>query len=191
MGLEPTRSSCPADLALKSDPSKQLNTAELPVMSRSYHDFVKAISADPSSAESKVNSVLQSLHKRKTELESRLRKIKSDEVPKIFTSDLSSTTSMGPASAALQLEQQNLREAAKARYELKRRSSTPSPKESTSHNMGSKNCPSVSLATMPSGGDFDSGEVLALSLRGTFILRDKIIQNKLQERPLKSRKTEH
>ncbi|KAL7513570.1 hypothetical protein ACHAXN_010803 [Cyclotella atomus] len=189
VALEPARyPSCPADLGLKPDPSTQLKSAVMPVMPRSYNDFYRVISANPASAESKVNSTLQSLHKRKLELESRLRKIKSDEVSTVFTSNLSSTASMGPASAALQVEQQNLRQAAKARYELKRRSRTPSP---NSRNVGSKNCPSVSLATMPSSGEFDSGEVLALSLMGgNFIKRDNI-QDNLEERPSKSRKTEN
>lgn len=181
--------SCPASLTLQTETStSQLKCADTPVSS-SYHEFVKALSENPSSAESRVRSTLQSLQKRKAELENHLRRIKSEEVPSGSAAVVAPVLSMGPASAALQAEQQNLRKAAKARYEMKRRSRTPSPKESSSNNTSSKYCANISLATIPSSGEFDSGEVLALSLLGGNFKRDSI-QNTLQ-RPPKSRKTEH
>lgn len=180
----------PASLALKSETSSsQMKCVDLKAMPSSYQDFAKTLSEDPASAESKVNSTLQSLHKRKVELENHLRRIKAD-VPSPCTTDAnSSAASMGPASAALQAEQQSLRKAAEARYQMKMRSRTPSPKESSSSNVSSKYCANVSLATMPSSGEFDSSEVLALSLLGGNFKRDNI-QNNLK-RPFKARRTEY
>lgn len=175
--------SCPASLTLKSDFSGQE-----PVMSSSYYKFVKELSENPASAESKVNNALQSLHKRKAELENHLRRIKSEEMPKVDMIDATSAQPMGPASAALKAEQQSLRKAAVARFHERKKSRTPSPKASPITQ--SKYCPNVSLATMSSSGDFDSGEVLALSRLGGNFKRDNI-ENSLRKSPSKLRKTEH
>jgi SHAQKYF class myb-like DNA-binding protein len=184
VAFEATRHmSCPASLTLKSDSSGQK-----PVISSSYHRFVKELSHHPESAELKVNNALQSLYTRKAELEDHLRRIKSEEMPKVDPIDATSAQSMGPASAALKAEQQSLRKAAIARFHEKKRSRTPSPKESP--NTNTKCCPNVSLATMPSSGEFDSGEVLALSLLGGNFKRDNI-ENNLRGSPSKLRKREH
>lgn len=190
MAAEPRRIlSCPASLTLKSEtPLKNVDTTP---MSTSYHEFVKAISEDPASAESKVSSALQNLHAQKAELESQIRRIKpAEKMPKACTAEFKTSTdlsSLGPASAALKAEQKTLRKAAVARYEMKRNSRTPSPKESFSHLSG-KRCASVSLASMP--GEFDSGEVLALSLLGGSFKRENIHDN-LRQPHTKSRKTDH
>lgn len=189
MALEPRRIlSCPASLTLKSQ--TPLKNVDAPPMSTTYHEFVKAISDDPGSAESKVSSALQNLHAQKAELESRIRRIKSAErMLKVCTAEVTTSTklsSLGPASAALKAEQETLRKAAVARYEMKRNSRTPSPKESLNR-LSEKRCASVSLASMP--GEFDSGEVLALSLLGGSFKRDNI-HNNCQPHS-KSRKTDH
>jgi hypothetical protein len=175
MPLDATRHlSCPASLSLKSEMSMQMASADKPVLSNSYHEFVETISENPASASSKVNSALRSLHKRKAELENHLRRIKSEEQPTVCSTE-TGAISLGPASAALKAEQQHLRKAAKARYDLKKaqRQQNLQEENNSNHNVMNTPCASVSFATIPSKGEFDSGEVLALSLLGGSFKNDR------------------
>lgn len=97
---------------------------------------------------------------------------------------------MGPASAALKVEQQNLRKAAEARYEKKKVQQLSQLGSSTQTAIHL--CANVSLASMPSKGGFDSSEVLALSMLGGNFGRDSIENTRGDEQPpTKVRKTEH
>ena len=154
-------------------------------ISSSYPTFFEALTQNPASAEARVKITLQSLHKRKAELESRLRRIKSETLPTKWTH--ATSASMGPASIALKTEQQHLRKAAKARYDMKK-NRAHSVKAAVP--IASNSCASVSLSTMPSSGEFDSGEVLALSLLGDSFKKRR--REKIPQEPVfKSRKTEH
>jgi hypothetical protein len=78
---------------------------------------------------------------------------------------------VGPATAALELEQKILRTAAEARYEMKRK--RPTISDRTELNGSSR--PFVSLASLPSRyGGFDSNDVIALSMLGGNFGRERI-----------------
>ena len=183
--------SCPAKLSLKTETPMQIGSTDRYAASSSYHEIVKTISENPASAESRVSSILQTLQKRYAELENHLRRIKSQEQPSASAASATTTLSMGPASAALKVEQQNLRKAAEARYE-KKKVQQLSPKLSSSTQTAIHRCANVSLASMPSKGGFDSSEVLALSMLGGNFGRDSIENTRGDEQPpTKVRKTEH
>jgi len=82
---------------------------------------------------------------------------------------------MGPATVALELEKQSLRKAAVARYERKKRETQlrPTPLSIVSEPNVAP-CAHVSLASMPSHGGFDSSDVIALSMLGGSLGREKI-----------------
>lgn len=120
--------------------------------------IVNTILANPSSAELRCSKTLASLRGRYECIEAELIQKKAPA--------LSSSTSTGcPATLALEMEQKSLREAAVARYELKRLSPPTQTKQQVDTPEESISLPRVSLASMPSrsSGVFDSSQVLALS----------------------------
>jgi len=191
MAIEAVRHfSCPAQLMSKTESPVQMTSGDKPEMSSSYLDIVSSLSRNPESAESRVSRTLNSLQERYTQLENTLRRIKSGEQPKACPTEECNAPSLGPASAALKAEQQVLRKAAIARYELKQIQQS-SPKNNGSHQVANSCCANVSLASMPSSGRFDSSDVLALSMLGGSFGRDNIEHNSHDEPPpSKLRKTE-
>lgn len=168
--------------------------------------IVQSVIENASTVELRVSKTLASLRNRYETLEAELMQKKRSSV----LSDSASTDS--PATLALELEQKSLREAAKARYELKRQEHPPQTqpihgfdthKPSDVHR--------VSMASMPSAsfGAFDSSQVLALSQvcsnltegnRTISTIKDEqrsasiqLIREQLMshERPTKIRKTGH
>jgi hypothetical protein len=73
------------------------------------------------------------------------------------------------------MEQKSLREAAEARYELKRLSPPTQTKQQVDVPEESNALPRVSLASMPSrsSGVFDSSQVLALSQVSSNLMKEK------------------
>eukprot|EP00804_Cyclotella_cryptica_P023337 CCRYP_000485-RA/>CCRYP_000485-RA protein AED:0.01 eAED:0.01 QI:481/1/1/1/1/1/2/348/277 len=192
MAIEATRHfSCPAQLMSKTESPVQMTSVDKLETSSSYLDIVSAISRNPESAESRVSRTLNALQERYSQLENTLRRIKSEEQPKACSTEECNAPSLGPASAALKAEQQILRKAAKARYELKQ-SQQSSPKNTNSNRMANSCCANVSLASMTSSARFDSRDVLALSMLGGSFGRDNVEHNSQDEQPpSKLRKTEH
>ncbi|KAL9183622.1 hypothetical protein ACHAXT_004478 [Thalassiosira profunda] len=130
-------------------------------LSQSYVDTVNFLMQDPSEIETRVCKTLASLRERYQQLEDGLRQKQALPTPELQVSS-------GPATAALALEQQSLRRAAEARYEIKKREMQSERTQSASIGTAPSvpsSCAKVSLASMPShGGGFDSSDVLALSL---------------------------
>jgi hypothetical protein len=175
----------------RTESPAQMASDDKPEMSSSYLDIVSSLSSNPESAESRVSRTLNSLQERYTQLENTLRRIKSEEQPKACSTEECSAPSLGPASAALEAEQQILRNAARARYELKQIRQS-SPNNNGSNQMANSCCANVSLASMPSSGRFDSSDVLALSILGGSFGRDNIEHKSHDEQPpSKLRKTEY
>ncbi len=173
--------------------------------SSQHSHIVQSVIENASTVELRVSKTLASLKNRYETLEVELmQKKRSSDLP-----DSASTDS--PATLALELEQKSLREAAQARYELKRQERPPQTqpihgfdthKPSDIHR--------VSMASMPSSlGAFDSSQVLALSQvctnltegsRTISTIKDEqrsasiqLIREQLMshERPTKIRKTGH
>lgn len=171
---------------------------------------VKSILENPSSAEFRVSTTLASLRSKYEILEAELIQKKAPASPDSASSDC-------PATLALEREQKSLREAAEARYELKKHSPPTQTKQQVDvpENLP-RNLPHVSLASMPSrsSGVFDSSQVLALSQVCSNLVKDKqgnrnipistikdeqrsaslqLIREQLksQERPTKIQKTGH
>jgi len=119
---------------------------------------VKSILENPSSAEFRVSKTLASLRTKYETLEAELMQKKSPASP-------DSTSSDCPATLALAREQKSLREAAEARYELKKHSPPMQTQQQVDVPENPRSLPHVSLASMPSrnSGIFDSSQVLALS----------------------------
>ena len=167
--------------------------------------IVQSVIENASTVELRVSKTLASLRNRYETLEAELTQKRASVL-----SDSASTDS--PATLALELEQKSLREAAQARYELKRQERPPQTqaihgfdthKPSDIHR--------VSMASMPSAsfGAFDSSQVLALSQvctnltegsRTISTIKDEqrsasiqLIREQLMshERPTKIRKTGH
>ncbi len=173
--------------------------------SSQHSHIVQSVIENASTVELRVSKTLASLRNRYETLEAELMQKRASVL-----SDSASTDS--PATLALELEQKSLREAAQARYELKRQERPPQTqpihgfdthKPSDIHR--------VSMASMPSAsfGAFDSSQVLALSQvctnltegsRTISTIKDEqrsasiqLIREQLMshERPTKIRKTGH
>ena len=112
----------------------------------------------PSCAEFRVSKTLASLRTKYATLEAELMEQSRASSPYSSSMDC-------PATAALAIEQKSLREAAEARYELKKHSPPAQTKQQIEIPAESNAIPHVSLASMPSrsSGVFDSSQVLALS----------------------------
>lgn len=168
--------------------------------SQHFIDTVNSIVKNPSSVETRVCQTLASLRERYEQLEIRH---KPEE-----TTSLEITATVGPATAALEKEQNSLRKAAVARYELKSRENRLQNRQRSIRTENKTSCAHVSLSSMPSHhGGFDSSDVLALSMLGGSLCKRKI-ENKtistikddsnlklvqeqceVMERPTKLRKT--
>lgn len=146
-----------------------------PLVPEFYAERVESIMMNPHEVETEVYKTLASLRERCSLLEDRLHQVDDassykppSELVDAMIAAQTVDAVIGPATAALESEQQHLRAAAKARYEMKRKT----PPITVSNNTESKRNIShfVSLASMPSTlGGFDSSDVIALSmLSGTF-----------------------
>lgn len=156
--------------------------------SSSKLEVMNSIAHDPMAIETRVCNTLASLRERYKQLEVGLERIKRiQSAPDFqasskiqgnignFANKLTPDTlpnsvkaPVGPATAALALEQKSLRQAAQARYDMKISKRQPERKEQTATIGESNNggCAHVSMCTMPSRGGFDSNEVIALSVLG-------------------------
>eukprot|EP00573_Skeletonema_grethae_P002667 CAMPEP_0201690872 /NCGR_PEP_ID=MMETSP0578-20130828/4179_1 /ASSEMBLY_ACC=CAM_ASM_000663 /TAXON_ID=267565 /ORGANISM="Skeletonema grethea, Strain CCMP 1804" /LENGTH=315 /DNA_ID=CAMNT_0048175951 /DNA_START=65 /DNA_END=1012 /DNA_ORIENTATION=+ len=134
----------------------------------SQRSIVKSILENPSSAEFRVSSTLASLRNKYETLEAELMQKKAPSSP-------ASTVSDCPATLALAMEQRALREAAEARYELKKLSPPTQTKQKVDVPEEPSSLPHVSLASMPSrsSGVFDSSQVLALSQVSSNLVKEK------------------
>lgn len=163
--------SFPGGMPSKSDESFRKNGQP---SSKHYIDTVNSLVENPSEVETRVCKTLASLRERYKQLEDRLIQVKASASsdPKVLPAD----TSKGPASAALELEQKSLRKAAEARHEMKKLESNPNKKQpkNTVTERSRPFCARVSLASMPSHGGFDSSDVIALSMLGGNLCREKI-----------------
>ncbi len=130
--------------------------------------IVQSILENPSNAELRCSKTLASLRSRYETLEAELMQEKAPALP-----DSSSTDC--PATLALEMEQKSLREAAEARYELKRLSPPTQTKQQVNVPEESNALRRVSLASMPSrsSGVFDSSQVLALSQVSRNLVKEK------------------
>ena len=148
---------------------------------------MESIMKNPSEVEGRVCKTLALLRERYKQLEDQLNK--QTQVTATPGAPVSSETAvvLGPASAALAQEQTTLRQAAMARYEMKRleigdRNQEPSTIATSAHAPSS--CARVSLSSMPSEsmpsrsspsqGGFASSDVIALSMLGGNLGREKI-----------------
>ena len=154
-------------------------------MSQSFVDTMQSITNHPSEVESRVCEMLASLKKRYKQLEDRLQQVQSPPSPSPPPPSpnspavvLSGGGGLGPASAALALEQKSLRKAAEARYEVKMRGTKKGQHRKLPACIATErdwpSCARVSLTSMPSQGGFDSGDVIALSMLGCNLAREKI-----------------
>lgn len=134
----------------------------------SQHSIVKSILENPSGAEFRVSRTLALLRNKYETLEAELMQTKAPSSPDSAASDC-------PATLALAMEQRALREAAEARYELKKLSPPTQTKEKVDVPEETRSLPHVSLASMPSrsSGVFDSSQVLALSQVSSNLVKEK------------------
>lgn len=134
-------------------------------ISQTYTNTMKSILESPSEVETRVCKTLASLRERYKQLEDRLQQIQSP----------APINAPGPATAALELEQKSLRKAALARYETKKLERKKHEKlpATTAAESSDPVCTHVSLATMPSYGGFDSSDVIALSMLGGNLGRER------------------
>jgi SHAQKYF class myb-like DNA-binding protein len=137
---------------------------------------------NPSDVETQVCKTLAALRERYKQLEDRLQQCQAPSTcePPAEAGDVelgsepaqSVDVVMGPATAALELEQKNLRTAAEARYEMKRKRPSTEPDGSESKGLSR---PFVSLTSLPSRcGGFNSNDVIALSMLGGNLGRERI-----------------
>mmetsp|Transcript_37230 Transcript_37230/g.78527 ORF Transcript_37230/g.78527 Transcript_37230/m.78527 type:complete len:416 (+) Transcript_37230:225-1472(+) len=140
---------------------------------QSFTNTMNSILTNPSAIESRVCKTLASLRERYRELEGQLQQ--NQTLSSCSPSIQSGGVAMGPATVALELEKQSLRKAAVARYERKKRETQlrPTPLSIVSEPNVAP-CAHVSLASMPSHGGFDSSDVIALSVLGGSLGREKI-----------------
>ena len=145
-----------------------------------YAEKIDSITRNPSEVETQVCKTLYALRERYEQLEDRLQQGRATSTcePPAESGDMTlcsetaqSVDAVGPATAALELEQKILRTAAEARYEMKRK--RPTISDRTELNGSSR--PFVSLASLPSRyGGFDSNDVIALSMLGGNFGRERI-----------------
>jgi hypothetical protein len=141
---------------------------------------VNSILNNPSDVETRVCRTLASLRERYKQLEDRLQQLQGPASCDLATSPIKSSD-VGPATAALEIEQKSLRQAAVARYDMKRREKVAQRKQQSivTTPTNSPNCASVSLASFPSSGGFASSDVIALSMLGGNLGREKIANQAL------------
>ena len=159
--------------------------------------LIQTIMRDPTEIETRVCRTLASLRERYKHLEGKLQQ--QSKPHSVSHLDKSPASLNSPATMALEMEQKSLREAAKARYEVKRlkkiQSSTDKFSTSPVAEKRKTPCAFVSLASLPSQGsnqssNFDSNDVLALSkLSGNFssTCKDRIENTNI--RTIKDEKT--
>mmetsp|Transcript_5517 Transcript_5517/g.13827 ORF Transcript_5517/g.13827 Transcript_5517/m.13827 type:complete len:400 (+) Transcript_5517:172-1371(+) len=157
--LEIRRFSIPDAMPWKSDESALLTD---PPMTQSFVDTMTSMVENPSEVKIRVSKTLASLRERYKHLEDKL-----DQVKVSAASIQSAETSLGPATAALALEQKSMRKAAEARYEMKK-FDAHLDKEQSSPEAEARDASyaCVSLSSMPPHSDFDSNDVIALSILG-------------------------
>ena len=147
-----------------------------------YAEKMDSITRNLSEVETQVCKTLDALRERYKQLEVRLQQGQASSIcePPAESGDMtlcsetaqSVDAAMGPATAALELEQKNLRTAAEARHEVKRK--RPAIESNGTESNGSSR-PFVSLASLPSRyGGFDSNDVIALSMLGGNLGRERI-----------------
>jgi len=147
-----------------------------------YAEKMDSITRNPSEVETQVCKTLDALRERYKQLEDRLQQgrtsstfelpAESGDMALCSETAQSVDAAMGPATAALELEQKNLRTAAEARYEMKRKRTTI---ESDGAELNGSSRPFVSLASLSSRyGGFDSNDVIALSMLGGNLGRERI-----------------
>lgn len=168
---EERRSSFPDAMPTKSVDEYSILQDDQP-MSSSFISTMNSITKNPSEVETRVCKTLASLRERYRQLEDRLRQVQSSK--SLGPPVQSEEAAIGPASAALEIEQKSLRKAAKARYELKRLETKLERKPPSTVEETNASFPCVSLASMPSHGGFDSSDVIALSMLGGSLQREKI-----------------
>mmetsp|Transcript_30293 Transcript_30293/g.64181 ORF Transcript_30293/g.64181 Transcript_30293/m.64181 type:complete len:393 (-) Transcript_30293:439-1617(-) len=162
---EKRRTSFPDAMPSKSDASVLLHGQS---MSQSFIDTMNSIMKNPPEVETRVFNTLTSLRERYKQLEDRLQQGSVD------TPVESGEAFLCPATAALELEQKSLRNAAEARYEMKKHASQQEKKQpSTVTKTNDTSFACVSLTSMPSQGGFDSNDVIALSMLGGNLSRDR------------------
>ncbi|KAL3815916.1 hypothetical protein ACHAXA_005764 [Cyclostephanos tholiformis] len=147
-----------------------------------YAQQLGSITRNPSEVETQVRKTLAALKERYKQLEDQLLQVRDSSSCKppgepkdavlVTESAQSGDMVIGPATAALELEQKTLRTAAEARHEMKRKRPTTCSEGSDSN--GSP-CPFVSCTSLPSRyGGFDSNDVIALSMLGGNLDRERI-----------------
>eukprot|EP00579_Thalassiosira_antarctica_P007399 CAMPEP_0201888044 /NCGR_PEP_ID=MMETSP0902-20130614/26500_1 /ASSEMBLY_ACC=CAM_ASM_000551 /TAXON_ID=420261 /ORGANISM="Thalassiosira antarctica, Strain CCMP982" /LENGTH=351 /DNA_ID=CAMNT_0048418175 /DNA_START=280 /DNA_END=1335 /DNA_ORIENTATION=+ len=162
---EQRRSPFPVGMPSKSDESFRNNDQP---RSQSFTDTMNSMLSNPSAVESRVCKTLASLRERYKQLENHLQQ---NQAPASCDPPVQSgEAALGPATAALELEQKSLRKAAVARYEMKKRENQLRNKTETN----GASCAHVSLSSIPSHGGFDSSDVIALSILGSNLSREKI-----------------
>lgn len=162
---EQRRTPFPVGMPFKSDEAFRNNDQP---RSQSFTDTMNSMLSNPSAVESRVCKTLASLRERYKQLEDQLQK---NQAPASCDPPAQSgEATLGPATAALELEQKSLRKAAVARYEMKKRENQLRNKTETN----GASCAHVSLASIPSHGGFDTSDVIALSILGSNLSREKI-----------------
>mmetsp|Transcript_14295 Transcript_14295/g.30535 ORF Transcript_14295/g.30535 Transcript_14295/m.30535 type:complete len:416 (-) Transcript_14295:416-1663(-) len=170
MAEQQRRSSSPDGMTSKSD--AVFLKSDQP-RSKYFIETVNSIINDPSVLESRVCQTLASLRERYKQLEVRLQQ--SQVPPPVAPPVISEEAALGPATAALELEQNYLWKAAVARHERKTREDQLQNKHTpVATETNAKPCARVSLASIPSHGGFDSSDVIALSRLGGSLGRDKV-----------------
>jgi SHAQKYF class myb-like DNA-binding protein len=151
-------------------------------MPESYADKLDSIMRDSSEVETQVCTTLVALRERYKQLQDRLLQVQDSSSCKLLAepgdavqkpeSAQSGNVVMGPATAALELEQKSLRTAAEARYEMKRKRPVTFTEDTDS---SASSCPFVSCVSLKSTfGVFDSSDVIALSMLGGNLGRERI-----------------
>jgi SHAQKYF class myb-like DNA-binding protein len=154
-------------------------------MSEHYADILDSISRNPIEVEGRVCTTLVALRLRYERLEERLLRIQDSSSSKPPGSEPGGAgerpepqdATMGPATAALELERKSLRTAAEARCERKRkRPPIASCGADDADPSNAPPCPFVSCASLKSSrlGAFDSSDVIALSVLGGNLGRERI-----------------
>lgn len=145
---------------------RALKSGFVPVRENGLTLEVQSVLNRPRELEKQVSTALAALQSRYKELQRQVH------MKSIIASRLASAGNPGPsnpASAALEFEQKKLRQAAEARYELKRQQQGQghtAPQTGAAASVKSKTSAAVSLASIPSmssHGDFSSLDVLQLS----------------------------
>jgi len=168
LALTEQRRSFTTGIPSKSDNSLLNNVAR----SQSFMNTINFMVSNPSAVESRVCKTLALLRKRYKQLQHQLKK-KQAPAP-VTNPQLQSgeAAPLGPASAALEVEQTSLLKAAATRYEAKTRD-LGNELMTNEANGDARTC--VSVTPSPSSyGIFDSSDVIALSRLGGHLGRDML-----------------